>query len=94
MIIKKIRKETSGVRTKVRDVSATYIASGLGIVVGLSWNEAIKSLIAYLYPETSGGSIYAKFFYAFTLTIIVVFVTAYIVRPPGQEKPTVTDKKL
>lgn len=82
MVIKQLRKETAQVRNKVREVSATYIASGLGIVVGLSWNEAIKSGIAYLYPESSGGSLLAKFVYAFILTIIVVFVTAYIIRPP------------
>jgi hypothetical protein len=85
MIIKKIRKKTAHVRTKVRDVTATYIASGLGIVVGLSWNEAIKSAITYLYPDSSGGSILAKFVYAFILTVIVVFVTAYIVRPPVKD---------
>lgn len=69
-------------RSKVREVTATYIASGLGIVVGLSWNEAIRSSIDYLYPVANGGSLFAKFFYAFFLTIIVVFVTIYIVRPP------------
>lgn len=85
MIIKKIRKETSEVRNKVREVTTSYIASGLGIVVGLAWNEAIKGAIAYFYPESSGGSIYAKFVYAFVLTVIVVFVTVYIVRPPAKE---------
>jgi uncharacterized BrkB/YihY/UPF0761 family membrane protein len=86
MIIKKIGKETEHVRNKVREVTAAYIASGLGIVVGLSWNEAIKSGIEYLYPASSGGSIFAKFIYAFILTVIVVFVTVYIVRPPEKEK--------
>lgn len=86
MVILKLRKKSARVRTKVRDVSATYIASGLGIVVGLSWNEAIKSAITYLYPESSSGSLLAKFIYAFILTIIVMFATAYIVRPPKEEK--------
>ncbi len=87
MIIKKIKKEGKQVRNKVREVTSTYIASGLGIVVGLAWNEAIKAAITHYYPDTSSGSLVAKFSYAFTLTIIVVLVTAYIIRPPVPEKP-------
>lgn len=83
MVINKIKEEATEVRAKVRETTTGYIASGLGIVVGLAWNEAIKGAITFFYPETSGGSIYAKFVYAFVLTIIVVFVTAYIIRPPA-----------
>lgn len=86
MAIKKIIEEAAEVRTKIRETTTSYIASGLGIVVGLAWNEAIKAAITYYFPESSGGSIYAKFFYAFALTVIVVFVTAYIIRPPQKPK--------
>lgn len=84
MYIRKIRKHGAHVRSKVREVTATYIASGLGIVVGLSWNEAIKAFIDHLYPPSSDGSLSAKFVYAFALTVIVVFITIYIVRPPAK----------
>ncbi len=85
VVAKGIKKETQRVRSKVREATASYIAGGLGLVVGLSWNEAIKSLIDYLYPASSGGSLFAKFFYSIVLTIIVVFVTIYIVQPPEKK---------
>ena len=86
VVAKSIKKETQRVRNKVREATASYIAGGLGLVVGLSWNEAIKSLIDYFYPASSGGSLFAKFFYSIVLTIIVVFVTIYIVQPPEMKK--------
>lgn len=79
-----VSKEAARVRGEVRDRVATYIIGGLGVVVGLSWNEAIKSIIDYVYPAASGGSIYAKVLYAVILTLVVVLVTIYVVRP--QEK--------
>lgn len=80
--IKKIKNEGERITSEVRDRSMTYIAGGLGIVVGLAWNEAIKSLIDYFYPATGANSISAKFIYAVIITIVVVLVTMYIVRPP------------
>lgn len=80
--INKIKNESGKITSEVRDRSMTYIAGGLGIVVGLAWNEAIKSLIDYFYPATGANSISAKFIYAVIITIVVVLVTMYIVRPP------------
>lgn len=80
--INKIKNEGERITSEVRDRSMTYIAGGLGIVVGLAWNEAIKSLIDYFYPATGANSISAKFIYAVIITIVVVLVTMYIVRPP------------
>ncbi|HAS84584.1 MAG TPA: hypothetical protein DCS23_00710 [Candidatus Yonathbacteria bacterium] len=80
-----IKNEGSRITNEVRERSMTYIAGGLGIVVGLAWNEAIKSLIDYLYPASSANSISAKFVYAIIITVIVVLVTMYIVRPPAKK---------
>ncbi|MGB2580608.1 MAG: DUF5654 family protein [Minisyncoccia bacterium] len=80
--INKIKNEGERITGEVRDRSMTYIAGGLGIVVGLAWNEAIKSLIDYFYPATGANSISAKFIYAIIITIVVVLVTMYVVRPP------------
>lgn len=77
-----IKNEGERITNEVRERSMTYIAGGLGIVVGLAWNEAIKALIDYFYPLSSGTGILAKFSYAIILTAIVVVVTMYIVRPP------------
>lgn len=80
--INKIKNEGERITSEVRDRSMAYIAGGLGIVVGLAWNEAIKSLIDYFYPTTGANSISAKFVYAVIITTVVVLVTMYIVRPP------------
>ncbi|KKS27956.1 MAG: hypothetical protein UU88_C0001G0058 [Parcubacteria group bacterium GW2011_GWC1_42_11] len=80
--INKIKNEGERITSEVRDRSMTYIAGGLGIVVGLAWNEAIKSLIDYFYPASGANSISAKFIYAIIITTVVVLVTMYIVRPP------------
>ncbi|MDO8604441.1 MAG: DUF5654 family protein [bacterium] len=73
------------ISSEVREKSMTYIAGGLGIVVGLAWNEAIKGLIEYVYPASSANSLFAKFLYAVVITIIVVIVTMYIVRTPEKK---------
>lgn len=78
----KIKNEGGRIGNEMRERSMTYIAGGLGIVVGLAWNEAIKALIEYFYPLTSANSLLAKFLYAVILTAIVVVVTMYIVRAP------------
>lgn len=80
-----LKTEGDRLQREMREKSATYIAGGLGIVVGLAWNEAIKALIDYFYPLASANSIFAKFLYAIILTAIVVVVTIYIVRVPEKK---------
>lgn len=80
--IEEVKHEGARVRSEVSDRVATYIIGGLGVVVGLAWNEAIKGAIEYFYPLASANSIWAKFLYATILTVIVVLVTIYVVRPP------------
>jgi hypothetical protein len=50
-----------------------YIAASFALVAGLAWNDAIKSLIDYLLPTTS-GSIAAKLIYALIVTLFVIIV--------------------
>lgn len=83
--LNQIKNEGGKITSEVRERSMTYIAGGLGIVVGLAWNEAIKSLIDYFYPLSSANSISAKFVYAAIITFVVVVVTMYIVRPPEKK---------
>lgn len=56
-----------------------YVAAAFGLVVGLAWNDAIKSLIDYMFP-LSRESLWIKFFYAWTLTLIFVIGTLVLVR--------------
>lgn len=81
-----LKTEGGRITSEVRERGVTYIAAGLGIVVGLAWNEAIKSVIDYFYPLSSANSIFAKFLYAVILTVIVVVVTMYIVRTPEKKE--------
>lgn len=54
-----------------------YVTAAFGLVAGLAWNEAIKSLIEFLFPFNA-TSILAKFIYAAGLTIILVVITYYL----------------
>ncbi|MFZ2303496.1 MAG: DUF5654 family protein [Minisyncoccia bacterium] len=83
--LNQLKNEGERITNEMRERSMTYIAGGLGIVVGLAWNEAIKSLIDYFYPLSSANSISAKFIYAIIITGVVVLVTMYIVKPPEKK---------
>jgi hypothetical protein len=56
-----------------------YIVTAFGLIAGLAWNEAIKSLISYLFP-LSQNSLLAQFIYAISITVIVVLLTIYLTR--------------
>lgn len=56
-----------------------YILAGLGLVAGLAWNDAIKTLIEYLFPLEKNG-LWAKFLYAILITLIVVIFSVYLTR--------------
>ena len=56
-----------------------YILTAFGLVAGLAWNDAIRSLIEYFFPLERNG-LWAKFFYAFIFTVIVVMVSLYVAK--------------
>jgi len=84
-----LRSEIKAVRKEAQTKTIDYITAGFGIVAGLAWNEAVKSLINYAFPKSSGG-IFAMFLYAIAITLIVVVLTMYLRRIFKEEK---TDKK-
>lgn len=61
-----------------------YIATGLGLVAGLAWNEAIALLIKHFIPG-DGNTIIAKFFYAAVITIFVGAVLYYLEKSLSEE---------
>lgn len=63
----------------IRTRTLGYIAGGLGLVAGLAWNDAIRSLIDQLLPSNS-GSIFAKLLYALVVTTVVAVLISYIER--------------
>ncbi|MEK7162474.1 MAG: DUF5654 family protein [Patescibacteria group bacterium] len=72
--------DTGEIKKEVKERTLGYIVAALGLVAGLAWNEAIKSLIEYLFPIAGGGGLLAKFLYAILATIVVVIISSYLVQ--------------
>jgi hypothetical protein len=75
----KLKEELKSVKHEVRNKTVGYIVTALGLVAGLAWNDAIKSLIEYYFPLTD-QNVWAKVIYAAILTLIIVFISVYLVR--------------
>jgi len=71
------------IKEDIKDQTAGYVTAALGLVAGLAWNDAIKSLIEAVFPFAATG-IFAKFLYAVIITLVVVFISRSILRtsPP------------
>lgn len=77
--LEKIKTEGEKLKSEVREKVVGYISAGLGVIVSLAWNEAIKALIEHLFPLQK-DTITAKFVYAGIMTLILVLVTVYLVK--------------
>lgn len=62
----------------LRTLMLTSITSALALVVGLFWNDAIKSGIEKLVPQ--GQDVAAKFASAIIVTVVVVIVVYLLFR--------------
>ena len=80
----KITENLKEARTAVKKKMFTYIAAGFGLVIGFAWNDAISSLIKQLFPD-GASSIFAKFIYAFILTIIIAYTLFYVEKALSDE---------
>jgi hypothetical protein len=69
----------SRLASAVRERTIGYITAGLGLVAGLAWNDAIRSLLEHLFPIDRNG-IVAKFIYAIMATLAVVVVSIIFIR--------------
>ncbi|MFA7208840.1 MAG: DUF5654 family protein [Parcubacteria group bacterium] len=67
-------------KEELRNKSFGYITTAFGLVAGLAWNEAIKSVIDGFFPVSDGGGMIAKFIYAIFITIVLVFISVYILK--------------
>jgi hypothetical protein len=79
MKMERIKQSSAQLREEMRNKLKGYIVAAFGLVAGLAWNEAIKSLIEYIFPLNK-DYIWAKFLYAIILTIVLVLVTVYVSR--------------
>ena len=82
---KKIKEEELRIRREVKKHTTAYVLAALSFVVGLAWNDAIKTLIEYFFPLNQ-DSILAKLMYALLITFIVVLVTIYFVKSTEEEE--------
>jgi ribose/xylose/arabinose/galactoside ABC-type transport system permease subunit len=78
-MLNKIKEEQAILRKEIREKSIGYILAALGLVAGLSWNEAIKALIDQFFPSLGSG-VLVKFIYAIVITVIIVIITVYLLR--------------
>lgn len=79
-----LQEERARIQREVRNRTMGYILAGVGLVVGIAWNDAIKALIEYLFP-LSRNTILAKFLYAAILTLFIVVFTTYFSRKENEK---------
>jgi len=67
-----------------RESLTSYMLAAFGLVAGLAWNEAIQTLVNTLFP-LSKDAIWTKFLYAIIVTILVVVVSAILIKLSGKK---------
>ncbi len=77
--IKELKKEGKEIKKEVKQRVVGYIIAAFGLVAGLAWNDAIKSLIENLFP-LGRNTLLVKFIYAILVTIIVVVISVYLIK--------------
>lgn len=77
--IKRIKNESKIIRSKIKTQMLAYIMAAFGLVAGLAWNDAVKSLIEFVFPAQK-NTLTAKFLYAILITLFVVLITIYLSR--------------
>ncbi len=77
--LEKIQKESEDIRQIIQEKTLGHIITALGLIAGLAWNEAIKSLIEVIFPTKSDGLL-AKLVYAVIITLFIVIISAYLTK--------------
>lgn len=72
-------KNNKKIKYLIREKTTAYILAAFGLVAGLAWNEAVKSLIEYIFPM-SQNTLLAKFVYAIILTALLVVISSYLAK--------------
>lgn len=81
----KIIEEGKDIQKEVRTRTIGYIVAGLSFVVGLAWNDAIRTLIETIFP-LGRDTLLARFIYAAVITAALVVLTMYLLRAPGKKE--------
>lgn len=77
--IKKAKEESAKLRKAVSEELLKYMLAALGLVAGLAWNDAVKTLIEALFPLKE-NTVLAKFLYAVLITLVIAAFSMYLVR--------------
>lgn len=77
--LQNLKESQAKLRKEMREKTVGYILAALGLVAGLAWNEAIKSLIEQFLP-LSGSGLVIKFLYAVIITFVVVTLSMYLIK--------------
>lgn len=70
---------------EILDKFSQLITTALGLVAALAWNDAIQTIFQE-FLGSAGGAIAAKLFYAFLVTLIVIFATITVSRAAERAK--------
>jgi uncharacterized membrane protein YdbT with pleckstrin-like domain len=70
----KVGHDARRVSKKFLEKTGIYLMAGLGLVVGLAWNDAIQALVKELVPIGT-GTVVLKFVYAMIITAVLVVVS-------------------
>ena len=72
-------KKKAALQAELRERTAGYILTALGLVAGLAWNTAISSLIKYFFPLDQSGII-PEFIYAIVITFAIVVISRSLLK--------------
>ncbi|MBP6930270.1 hypothetical protein KBB60_01570 [Patescibacteria group bacterium] len=79
--LKRVRAATSKhlarFRVELRQQIFKYVLAAIGLIAGLAWNDAIKSIIEYLFPYSAAGTVLVKLLYALIITLLIVMFSVY-----------------
>jgi hypothetical protein len=70
---------------EILDKFSQLVTTALGLVAALAWNDAIQTIFQE-FLGTAGGAIAAKLFYAFLVTLVVIFATIAVSRAAERAK--------
>ena len=84
-VFDKAKEAEKEVRGELQTQIKGFIMTGIGLIVALSWNDAIKAFIDYIYPA-EGKGIFAKFIYALILTLTVIIISKFLLK--DKNRPT------
>lgn len=76
---RKLEEEKREIEAAFKNQLGTILIAAFAFVAGLSWREAINSIMEYLLPINK-DTILAKFIYAIILTFFLSLIYVYVTR--------------